>query len=245
MIYGKSFFALQLQFSRKVASLAHQPLERVLFDYTNFYIRFGLGREFDPANPAWQTYLASLAERDNPEEWTYRFYLNEPEAMTAPAIEADFGCFSYALRDDARIKLHFRNTEAGQHSPLAIDRLERRREELAELFRHVRQMHPERTHAIGASWLYNVEAYRRLFPASYLETARPAGPLFQRMSLWGQFLDRHGETKDSMTRPFLSRLAQQSSLDRLIDCFPFQVLLVEAPVIAFRETDDEQAMTEA
>ncbi|MCP5060738.1 MAG: hypothetical protein GY937_28920 [bacterium] len=237
MVYGKSFFELQLQFSRKVASLAGQPLERVLFDYTNLYIRFGLGRELDPADPSWQVYLAGLRQSSEPEEWTYRFYMKKPEVATAPPIEAEFGCFSYALRGDAEIKLHFRNTDPGHPSPLGIDRLEQRREELRELTRHVRRTHPERTHVIGASWLYNIEAYRRLFPASYLETARPAGPLFQRMSLWGQFLDRRGETKDLMTHPFLDRLGQQSSLDGLVDCFPFQVLLVKASIDAFLESE--------
>jgi hypothetical protein len=36
-----------------------------------------------------------------------------------------------------------------------------------------------------------------------------------------------------MTRPFLERLERQSSIERLNECFPFQVLAVEAPVWAF------------
>ena len=36
-----------------------------------------------------------------------------------------------------------------------------------------------------------------------------------------------------MTRPFLERLERQSSLDSLDQCFPFQVLSVEAPVLEF------------
>jgi hypothetical protein len=36
-----------------------------------------------------------------------------------------------------------------------------------------------------------------------------------------------------MTRPFLERLERQSSVDRLDECFPFQVLTVEASVLEF------------
>ena len=53
------------------------------------------------------------------------------------------------------------------------------------------------------------------------------------MPLWGQFLDRSGEIKESMTRQFLERLEGQASLDSLNQCFPFQVLRVEASVSEF------------
>jgi len=32
----------------------------VLLDYTNLYVRFGLGRDFDPAHPVWREYLSGL-----------------------------------------------------------------------------------------------------------------------------------------------------------------------------------------
>jgi hypothetical protein len=56
---------------------------------------------------------------------------------------------------------------------------------------------------------------------------------FQRMPLWGQFLDRHGEVKERLASEFLDRLGRLESLDKLDGCFPFQVLTVEAPVREF------------
>jgi hypothetical protein len=53
------------------------------------------------------------------------------------------------------------------------------------------------------------------------------------MPLWGQFLDRYGEIKESMTRQFLERLERQSNVDSLDQCFPLQVLRVEASVSEF------------
>jgi hypothetical protein len=73
VIYAKAFFDLQLQFAHKVTALSGLPLPRVLLEYTNLYIRFGLGRDFDPAHPGWREYLAGLLDTNDCREWTYRF----------------------------------------------------------------------------------------------------------------------------------------------------------------------------
>jgi hypothetical protein len=86
---------------------------------------------------------------------------------------------------------------------------------------------------VGASWLYNLDAYRRLFPVSYLSTARVITDRFQHMPLWGQFLDREGAIKETATLQFLARLERQSSLARLDQCFPLQALSVNASVQDF------------
>jgi hypothetical protein len=233
VIYAKAFFDLQLRFAEKVARLSGLPLARALLEYTNLYIRFGLGHDFDPAHPTWREYVGGLQDSNDGREWTYRFYLRRPDAMAAPAIVATFGCFSYARSGGDRIRFHFENAEPDGHSSLGSERVGRRLAELAALFEHVKRTQREPLRVAGASWLYNLDAYRRLFPVSYLATARVIGRRFQRMPLWGQFLDRYGQVKESMTRPFLERLDRHSSLDDLDRCFPFQVLAVEAPVVAF------------
>jgi hypothetical protein len=233
VIYAKEFFDLQLQFAHKVASLSGLPLARALLGYTNLYVRFGLGRDFDPAHPTWREYLAGLQDMNDGREWTYRFYSARSEAMAAPVTVATFGCFSYARLNGDHIRLHFRNAETDGRAPLGIDRLGQRLADLAALFTHVKRTVRQPPQVVGASWLYNLDAYRRLFPVPYLATAHVLGHRFQRMPLWGQFLDRNGEIKESMTRPFLERLERQSSLDGLDQCFPFQVLSVEASVLEF------------
>ncbi len=60
MVYGRDFFELQLDFARTVAALFEMPVDRALLDYTNFYIRFGLGRDFDPCHPIWRWYVDGL-----------------------------------------------------------------------------------------------------------------------------------------------------------------------------------------
>lgn len=233
--YAKGFFDLQLHFAHRVTLLSGIPLAQALLEYTNLYVRFRLGRDFDPAHPTWREYVAGLPDPTADREWTYRFYLARSETMAGPPVVATFGCFSYAPLPGDRIRLHFGNAETDGHSPLGAERLDRRLADLTALFGHVRRAGREPLHVVGASWLYNLDAYRRLFPAAYVATARVIGRRFQRMPLWGQFLDRHGEVKESMARPFLERLEHRSSLDRLEECFPLQVLSVEAPVREFYE----------
>jgi hypothetical protein len=248
VMYAKEFFDLQLHFANRVADLSGLALNQALLEYTNLYVRFGLGRDFDPTHPTWQAYLTGLNSADDRKAWTYRFYLMRPETMNVPSLVATSGCFSYALSGTERIRLHFWNAESDDQSPLGLDRQGQRKAELVALFRHVKQTlsghaesghaesgHAESGHAdvVGVSWLYNLEAYRRLFPASYVQTARAIKPRFQSMPLWGQFLNHRGHVKQSMTHAFLERLEQQSSLDGLRDCFPFQVLTVETSVLDF------------
>jgi hypothetical protein len=233
--YAKAFFDLQLRFAHEVSVLSGLPFARALFEYTNLYIRFGLGRGFDPAHPDWQKYLAGLHDTSDHREWTYRFYLTRSHAVAPPDLVATFGCFSYARLGNDRIRLHFQNAETDGRSPLGIERRGQRMADLAALFAHVRRTGHERLTVIGASWLYNLDAYRRLFPASYLATAHVMHGRFQHMPLWGQFLRRDGEINERTTRPFLERLERHSSLDGLDQCFPFQVLRLEASVFAFYE----------
>jgi len=233
VIYAKAFFDLQLRFAQKVTVLSGLSLARALLEYTNLYIRFGLGRDFDPAHPTWQEYLAGLPGTDDIHEWTYRFYVTRPDAKAAPAVVATSGCFSYARLSGERIRLHFQNAETDGRSPLAIERVGRRLAELTALFEHVQRTLCQPLRVIGASWLYNLDAYRRLFPISYLATARVSSDRFQHMPLWGQFLDRYGALKDDMARRFLEALERQSSVARLDQCFPFQALSVGASVQDF------------
>ncbi len=228
VIYTKAFFDLQLQFAHKVTALSGLSLARVLLEYTNLYIRFGLGHGFDPAHPTWQEYLAGLQDAKDIREWTYSFYARRPDAMAAPAVVATVGCFSYSRLSGERIRLHFQNAETDGHAPLGIERVGQRVAELAALFEHVQRTVRQPPRVIGVSWLYNLDAYRRLFPISYLATARVAARRFQHMPLWGQFLDRHGAIKESMAQQFRERLERQSSLDHLDQCFPLQALSVDA-----------------
>ena len=233
MRYARAFFALQLEFARRVSAIAGLPMADAVFTHTNLYIRFGLGRDFDPTHPGWREYLAGLHETDDHAGWTYRFYLARPPRAGAPPLVATSGCFAYARLDESRIRLHFDSAETDGRSPLGIERRDQRRAELAHLFAHVKRSAPGPLRVVGASWLYNLEAYRRLFPPAYLSTARVLPGRYRHMPLWGQFVDRRGEVREKPAAELRARLMRQSSLESLDECFPLQVLGLEAPVSEF------------
>jgi len=109
----------------------------------------------------WQEYVAGLQATHDRHEWTYGFYLKRPGAMLTPTVVATFGCFSYARLSAEGIRLHFQNAETDGQSPLAADRARERRAELTALFAHVKRTVRQPLRVVGASWLYNLEAYRR------------------------------------------------------------------------------------
>jgi len=231
--YAKGFFDLQLEFAEMVSALSGLPFARTVLEYTNFYIRFGFGRDFDPTHSRWREYLAGLLDTDDRQDWTYRFYMQQSHTVAPPGVVATFGCFSYALLSSDRIRLHFQDSDGDGRSPLGTERRDKRVAELAALFADVRHTTRTPVRVVGASWLYNVAAYRRLFPESYLATAHAIQHRFRHMPLWGQFVNRHGEVRENMARQFRERLGRQSSLEGLDHCFPFQVLSLEAPVLDF------------
>lgn len=233
MIYPREFFDLQFTFAENACSLAGISLEHALFAYTNVYVRLGCGRDFDVEHARWREYLAGLRSGGDGRAWTYGHYLRDAETRTAPPLVATFGCFSYALDGSDAVRLHFADAETGDLSPLGRSRVEERRAELAALVAHVESTIGSDVVLRGISWLYNLEAYRRIFPAAYLASGRVVRGRYRSMPLWGQFVDRRGRVRDEVAGKFLRRLSACASLDGLDDCFALHPLAVEAPLHAF------------
>ncbi len=66
-------------------------MPRALLDYTNLYIRLGLGRAFDSDHAAWREYVDGLENAADHREWTYRFYLARSPVVAPPELVASFG----------------------------------------------------------------------------------------------------------------------------------------------------------
>ena len=233
MKFSQEFFDLQVRFAERVAELSGMALEQALLDYTNLYVRFGLGRDFDAGHPLWIDFLTGFSRTADRAEWTYLFFRSRDDQPEPPSVVATFGCFSYARAEHERIRLHFEDVEANGQAPLGIERIASRQAELRALFEHVKRTQQGAQRAAGISWLYNLPAYRRLFPDTYLATAQIAGQRFRNMPLWGQFIDRHGSVRAPSAAVFLDRLSRQAGMERLAECFPLQALAVEAPLPDF------------
>lgn len=234
MRYPRAFFALQLAFARKMAELSQQPYTETILHKTAFYRILGLDWSFEPGNPVWQAYLQGLRQNEADVDWTYQFYLahlDDIPEYTTPR----WGCFSYEyLAGQQIIHMHFSGIpDASGYGPLTSLRKGARLTELCSMFTHIKEKHPDARMVRGGSWLYNREEYTRLFPPAYGQSARAQRPALRTRGLWGQFLRYNGSVNERTAINFLERIAQLSNAEEYAQCFPYQVMSVEAPIELF------------
>jgi hypothetical protein len=229
-LWTQAFVALLLRFAARVAEVEGVPIDEALLTSRPLYLNFGLKLPFSPQDPTWQEFLAGYHDAAQPVAWTHSFYL----AHAREYGESPFGCFSYAYESEMRtVRLHFGDRDASGAGPLSEERQQVRQAELTALFADVRREVPAAEAVSGGSWLYNLAAYRRLFPPAYVRTAVPVAPALQFMSLWGQFLDRHGTVRPGPTTTFLDRIATATTLDAIVRSFPLPVRAPRCPIEHF------------
>jgi hypothetical protein len=234
----RDYFALQLLFARHVAWRAAMPLEDAVARYTNLHRRFGLGDGGDrPRSRPWMHYVGELVRlRTDQErlEWTLACFIAAPQERP-PANEEQFGCFGCTPPDAGGvIRFHFTNKHnGGGAGPLSRTKISARVAELRSMFTFIRQNHPSAAIVEGASWLYNLEAYRRLFPPEYgASRYRPPRVRLTGSSSWGQFLDHHGAVKPALREVFLRNLQAMDVAAPWL-AFPLPALRTSAPVERF------------
>ncbi len=233
MLYPPGFFDLQITFARKIAQLTQQSYPETILYGTAMYRILGLDWSLDPRHPVWQTYLKGLHQEGTDTDWSYQFYLERADQI--PSYEKPrWGCFSYEYWSERRlIHLHFGNLDNSGYGPLSHQRKEARLADLWSMFTHIKRAHPDAIAVHGSSWLYNLEAYRRLFPVEYGLSTRTDAPQLIARSLWGQFLRYNGGLNEERTAVFLDRVSRLEDELQYDQCFPYQVLLAEAPIALF------------
>ncbi len=182
----------------------------------------------------WQEFRARFHDAADPVGWTHAFYL----AHARQYHPHPFGCFEYRYVPETRTAgLHFGNLDTSGLGALSRERRPRRIRELWALFTALRRQHPEAETVQGGSYpmlgtsrLYNLPAYRTLFPPEYLATATPTRPGFTFLSVWGQFLDGHWDVGPESAQSFRASLERARSRADLEASFPFWPLGVRGPI---------------
>ena len=226
--YDVDFFDAQLRFAKTVAELSGRSLAETVGSHTNIYVRLAMGPRLDVSNVEWRNYLAGLMAALDPAAWTLAVHLRRRHLHAGPTPAMTEGCFSYELVAADRARLHFH--VAGFDSPLSAESQSQRFRDLAALFAHLKVSTNDSLQIVGASWLYNLSCYRRLFPKRYLASlqALKEHP-YQRMPLWGQLLTRDRTIRAGAGARFRADVANASSLTELAACFPLPVLATMAP----------------
>ena len=102
------------------------------------------------------------------------------------------------------------------------------------MFTYVKQTYADAKEVRGGSWLYHLEAYRRLFPPVYGDSrqVQEGNTSFQGTSNWGQFLDHREGVKSALREQFLENL-KKLEMHRLWEIFPLPAYRTHAPIQAF------------
>lgn len=235
------YFEVQLKLARRMAALTGLTLGETALRFTNLHRRLGFGVHDLEGPPAdgWVAYARALeAEPDPAGQRRISQTIcaaGPPERLPLPG-QTQFGCFACeAMADDGAVRLHFNNVDTDDAGgPLARGKIERRRGEMAALVRYVREAYPDATVIRGKSWLYNLDAYRRVFPADY-GAARviAAGPLrLNGTSSWGQLIDSRERVRPEVRDALLANLERLDPTAPWL-AFPFRVLATEAPIDSF------------
>ena len=85
----------------------------------------------------------------------------------------------------------------------------------------------------GFSWLYNIDAYKRLFPKRYIENCKEIHGWFKTVALWGQFVDRGLQVKKDIALTFEKCIQTKNSIEELEACFPYKILQPKCEIIDF------------
>ncbi len=233
----RDYYGLQLAFAEALAARRGQLLSETVRGFTNLHRRLGLGEVSDaPPGPEWRRFAEGLERQTDGAarlDWTMEVLAAAPDEPPQ-ANKVRFGCFSYDPPEAGVVRIHFNNHDSQDGAgPLARGKIEARRSELTRMFAHLRRTAPEAETVAGASWLYNTEAYRRLFPSAYTASATVAGEVgLTGTSSWGQFLTHTGAVRDELRQAFLVRIADLDPTAPWL-AFPLRPLRVSAPLAAF------------
>lgn len=232
----REFFEVQLKFAEIYASRTSRSLSDVCLRYTNLHWRLGFGTANDSvSSPQWLAYadvLDRCVTTADRLDWTI---FSASGNADQGSDEGRFGCFRFdAPTADGVVRIHFGNRDTSDGcGPLAAAKTERRLSELREMFGAIRAGYPSARQVRGSSWLYNISAYRRLFPAVYgASTREPAQARLNGTSSWGQVLDHKGGVKRDVSRVVLENI-RIVDVDSPWRAFPLRVLGAEASIEHF------------
>jgi len=233
------YFEIQLRFAGRMAEVGGLSLGEAAYRHTNLSRRFGQGVPvLSEPTEAWLALAerleaaASLAEQVALCQAMFRDVVDEKLPL---AGHEGFGCFAFEPPKDGVVKIHFNNRDTDEAGgPLASAKAARRRDELAAMMRRITEKHPDATHISGRSWLYNLEAYRRLFPPQYVATRTVApDPIhLTGTSSWGQLIDSREAIRPDVRDALVANLPRLEP-EAPWTAFPLRVLAVQAPVETF------------
>ena len=226
MVPDRAFFAVQRRFAERWAAVASVPLETAYLECTTWYLQAtGLGRQFDAVHPTWRELVAEVRNAVDPDGVVHAAAVrNEPEVSGGPVVDWSWDA------EDQCVRIHFFGERSSDGHPLARRHLPERQRELRDLVRRAALEHTEPAWLRGRSWLYGIEAYRRIFPEVFIAGLEPLEPDLQFLACWGQLLDGEWRTRSDVASVLLHAVELASTTDDLLAAFPFVMQQSKIPL---------------
>lgn len=228
------FYDLQLAFAKAVAEHRGMELKEAIRWYAPFLREHALSSDY--------TEIKEGVSLENIATHAYLEDTKRPLELVEyhPAGGTRFGCSSYTYDEKEHAgKLHFVNAEYDKTGPLSLEKLPQRRQEMRDVIIDLKKSHPDVKAVRGYSWLYNLDAYKRLYPKSFTEALVPAvnrADWGRGTTIWGQFIDSDGNLKHEEASILLKRMSPEHTLEKPEDLLAFPLLKplrAEAPVEDF------------
>lgn len=234
--FSRDYTRFQVSVARELAAKTGKPLTDMLNEYGTLLHAYSWAGTPDYIENADTLSDDGLAEAIYEREAARA----AKEAPVAYQEGNRYGCFMYhAHEDGGRVDIHFSNAEFDETGPLAKDKIDRRLRELHDVFAAIRKNVPDAKEVRGNSWLYNLEAYKRLFPESYLADPKPdTDPnSIATGRTWGQFADDKLELKQELADRFLENIRKLDVVtpETVMAALPLRPLTVRGPIQDFYE----------
>ena len=228
MVPDRAFFTVQRRFAERWGALASVPIETAYLECTTWYRQAaGLDREFDSGHPTWRELVEDVRKAADPDAVVHAAAVrNEPKVLPGPVLDWAWDA------EERSVRINFLGERSRNGHPLARRHLPERRRELRDLVRRAALEHPEAAWLRGRSWLYALEAYRRIFPEVFIVGLEPRAPDLQFLACWGQLLDGAWRLRTDVASALLHAVELASTTSDLETAFPYAMQQSRIPFSA-------------
>ncbi|WP_043338483.1 hypothetical protein [Comamonas sp. B-9] len=231
----EDYFTLQLRFAGRYSSVAHTSFAAAISSCTNLRRRLNLmGVE---GEKAWNNLLNFADTNSSSLVAIVDKCVHLHEFYGSNSKNSAFGCFSYEPPNvEGVVRIHFLPAVNQESSPLSPERIAERRCELKAMFAEIRLLQPRAKVVRGVSWLYNLNAYKRLFPAAFVAAIEePRFPVhLNGTSTWGQVLDWRQRVKPDIEGRIASEFPNMRE-QAPWEIFPLKALTTHCEIEKFYE----------
>lgn len=243
-IYPKDLFELQADFVNFLVNKHKIFLDYALFKNTSYYVRIiGHSDENEPDtnNLVWKDLIHNKPESSEElAEYFYSKYLeveSRKEQEVSLKEEPCFHVYHHKLKDFYELHLDVNDPKG----ILSTDRIAARTEELKSIFLGLKNKdtNPD-TKLFARTWLFNIEAFTRLFPESFSISSKywNEGNKSYDNAHWGQFLTRDKNFKTEIAEKFRNNWETKSFTEFNL-YFPYPAKFSEVALSEFYDYYDK------